>query len=197
MVSKMDAEKHIDFLELWKEKIFLGQEFLTWLWLNSEVDSSFPLDEANVIDIWFENTLRLESGQGPSKKTVTCQNTDKENGSQWAEAFTAIKKNKQVINAKLRVRSEEREWSLVLPSDTLSPKSIKIISGGDFKQKDEGQLSLIGSLLDRVTFYIELSNILESLLGRFLELRLSPKWNDEELPRLRGWINRWAEEDNR
>jgi hypothetical protein len=193
----MDHEYHsMDFLELWKEKIFLGQEFLTWLWLCSEIDNKFSTDEHPMIEVWFENSLKLESGHGPSKKSVTCQNSDSENGTEWAEAFTAVMKNKKVINARLRIRNEEFEWALTLPSDTLSPKSIKLISGGDIKQEEDTKLSLTGSLLDRITFFLELSNIIEDLLGLFLEIRLSPEWESEEIPRLRGWIARLSQENN-
>jgi recombination associated protein RdgC len=191
----MPTEKHIDFFELWQEKMFLGEEFLTWLWLCSEVDNKFATDDHNEVEVWFENSLKLESGQGPSKKSVTCQNSDKENGSDWSEAFTAIMRDKRVINARLRIRNEEREWALTLPSDTLNPKSIKIVSGGDFKSDDGGQVGQAGALLDRVTFFLDLSSIIESLLGNFLELRLSPEWESEELPRLRGWVTRWAREE--
>ncbi|MDR2368451.1 MAG: hypothetical protein LBF58_10170 [Deltaproteobacteria bacterium] len=191
----MAQEKHVDFFELWQEKIFLGEEFLTWLWLSSEVDNKFTTEDGTEFEVWFENSLKLESGQGPSKKSVTCQNSDKENGAEWAEAFTAVMRNKKVINARLRVRNEEREWSLTLPSDTLNPKSVKLLAGADFREEDDGQVSQVGALLDRVAYFVELSTIVESLLGIFLQLRLSPEWQSEELPRLKGWVARWTREN--
>jgi recombination associated protein RdgC len=190
----MAQERHVDFLELWQEKMFLGQEFLTWLWLSSEVDNKFAVPGGTEIEVWFENSIRLEIGQGQSRKSVTCQSSGQEDGSGWAEAFTAVWRNKKVSNARLRIRSDEREWALTLPSDTLSPKSVKLLAGADFKQAESGKAALAGALLDRTTFLVELANLLENLLGLFLGLRLSQAWETEELPRLKGWVARWAQE---
>jgi recombination associated protein RdgC len=190
----MADEPYIDFFELWQDKMFLGQEFLTWLWLCSEIDNKFAYDDQNRVEVWFENSLRLERGQGPSKKTVTCQSSDKENGAEWAEAFTAITKDKKVMTGRLRIRVEEREWVMSLPADTLSPKSLKMVSGADFDKKEDGQLSQVGALLDRVSYFIDLCGVIEYLLGRFFALRLSPEWESEELPRLRSWVARWIGE---
>ena len=188
-------EKTIDFFELWQEKMFLGEEFLTWLWLCSEIDNGFAADGGPQVEIWFENSLKLQSGQGPSKKSVTCQNAGKENGSEWPEAFTAVMRNKKVINGRLRIKSEEREWSLGLPADTLCHKSAKLVAGAEFKDDDDGKLTKVGALLDRVVYFTELTNTIETLLGMFLKLRLSPEWASEELPRLRAWVARWTREE--
>ena len=34
-----EAREPAVFLDLWREKIFLGREFLTWLWIVSEIES--------------------------------------------------------------------------------------------------------------------------------------------------------------
>ncbi|MDR2301256.1 MAG: hypothetical protein LBF38_04370 [Deltaproteobacteria bacterium] len=188
----MALDKFVDYVQLWQEKIFLGEEFLTWLWLCSEVDNNFVTQKGDNYEVWFENSLRLESGQGPTKRSVTCQNSNKDGSFEWAEAFTAVKMNKKVINARLRVRFEEREWSLTLPSDTLSPKSIKLLAGVDFKDENDAMATQAGTLIDRVVYFMELTQIIETLLGMFLKIRLSPDWAKEELPRLKGWISRWT-----
>jgi recombination associated protein RdgC len=190
----MTQENYVDFFELWQEKIFLGEEFLTWLWLSSEVDNNFEAEDGTTFEVWFEKSLKLESGKGPTKKSITCQNAGNDSGSEWAEAFTAIMKNKTVINASIRVRSEEREWALTLPSDTLNPKSIKLMSGADIKDDDDNKITKSGTLLDRVAYFVELNKIIESLLTIFLKIRLSPEWITDELPRLRGWVTRWSKE---
>ncbi|MDR2386211.1 MAG: hypothetical protein LBE80_01330 [Deltaproteobacteria bacterium] len=192
----MALDKFVDYLQLWQEKMFLGEEFLTWLWLCSEVDNNFETQKGDNYEVWFENSLRLESGQGPTKKSVTCQNSNKDGSSEWAEAFTAVKMNKKVINARIRIRFEEREWALTLPSDTLCPKSVKLLGGADFKDENEATATQAGALIDRMVFFVELTQILEALLDMFLKIRLSDQWTKEELPRLKGWITRWtANED--
>jgi recombination associated protein RdgC len=191
----MAQEKPIDFYELWQEKIFLGEEFLTWLWLRSEMGDPFATDDGTALGIRFENSLRLGIGQGPGKKSVTCQDSARDITPEWPEAFTAVARNKKVKSGRLRIKSGEREWSLTLPHDTLGPKSVKLMAGADFRDEDDGQTTQAGALLDRMVFFIELSGIIESLLGAFLRLRLSPEWESEELPRLRAWVSGWARDD--
>lgn len=43
------------FLDLWLDKLFLGQEFLTWLWMKSEANGHYfdikPLGKVNPFSI--------------------------------------------------------------------------------------------------------------------------------------------------
>ncbi|MDR0356623.1 MAG: hypothetical protein LBJ64_12950 [Deltaproteobacteria bacterium] len=184
----------IDIFELWQEKIWLGQEFLTWLWLCSEIDNNFTLKGDLAVSVWFENTLKLEKGEGPAKQQLTCQNSNQVIGHEWIEAFTGVARNKQVSAGKLHLRTEDKEWSLTLPADTLTPKSVKLLAGADFTNSGEDKADQIGSLLDKTAVLIELNSVIEALLRSFLELRLSKEWELVELPRLRTWVQRWVKE---
>ncbi|MDR1656762.1 MAG: hypothetical protein LBT47_04265 [Deltaproteobacteria bacterium] len=183
-----------DFLELWQDKIFLGHEFLTWLWLTSEVDSSFSLKNGMEAEIFFENTLRLESGQGDSKHSVTCQLSKEPTTTEWAEAFVSVMNHKKVISGRVKIKTPEREWTLNLSGDNLSPKSVKITAGASFTSDEGGELGLVGQFLDRVACLAELNAVLEGLLARFMEIRLSKSWESDELPRLRRWVIKWDQE---
>ncbi|MDR3205174.1 MAG: hypothetical protein LBV23_10640 [Deltaproteobacteria bacterium] len=196
-MSKKDIFETIDFLQLWEDKRFLGAEFLTWLWLSSEVSREFDLSGGQG-QVWvtFESSIKLESGQGAAKRSVSCQTPAEGSGEggEWAEALTAITRYKKVIGGKLRIQFEDREWLLSLPADTLSPKQVKITAAPGSGEKENDDLAQIGLFLDRTSLIMELNSIIEDLLKTFLDLRLSSKWESEELPRLRGWIRRWGQE---
>jgi recombination associated protein RdgC len=183
-----------DFLELWQEKLFLGQEFLTWLWLSSEVDNRFSLNKGQFeVEVWFEKTLKLESGQGDSLHSVTCQLSNEPTTLEWAEAFISVINHNKVNSGRLKIKTPEREWSMTLSGHTLAPKSVKLTAGANFSSEG-GDLSLTGQLLDRVASFAELNTVLEALFTLFIELRLSKAWEEDELPRLRSWVLKWAEQ---
>lgn len=184
------------FLDLWQEKLFLGQEFLTWLWIVSEINGNllnikpaassgsngenFP----SAVELWFESRLTLETGEGGHKKSVTCQTP----GTEWDEAHTALRRGKKLTRGQLKIRTEDKEWGLTLSADTLVPQGVKFPK--TFAAAEEEEDTEIGRFMERVALMNELLAIIGALYHQFLELRLSSEWELKELPRL----NRWLEE---
>ena len=193
MTKKQSVLDGVEFLDLWQETLFIGQEFLTWLWISSEVDNRFTLKNDLEVEVWFENSLRLESGQGDTKRQISCQTAKETASHEWAEAFMAVMLKKQVNSGKVKIKTLDKEWTMTLPADTLAPKSVKTPPIAD-PGPGEGSLGHIGQLIDRISLFSELCGIIEALLRHFLELRLSPQWKSEEIPRLRGWLVKWDQE---
>ncbi|MDR1038767.1 MAG: hypothetical protein LBR80_01105 [Deltaproteobacteria bacterium] len=173
----------IDFLDLWTDKMFLGEEFLTWLYLASESGGgTVRLPSGDKVELFFENSLKLSSGQGPSKRSVAITTPLEPSDPDWDEAYAAIGNNKKVTRGTLRVKSEGREWRLSLPSDSCTPQGVKLAAVKDAADTDD--LGLAGLFLDRVGLLSELLDILEALFESFLKIRISPAWETDELPRL-------------
>ncbi len=202
MSSNLNSSHDLEaanFLDLWREKLFLGQEFLTWLWIISEINGNFlPLKAARAwnnssaaapgpgetpaVELWVESRLTLESGGGVDRQMVTCQAPE----SQWAEAHTALKRGKKLTRAKIKVLVDEKEWSFVLGADTLTPQSVKFPP--TFGAAEEEEDSASGQFLERVALLGELVAIIEGLFRQFLEVRLSSDWEFSELPKLNKWL---------
>jgi hypothetical protein len=177
-----------DFLELWNEKRFLGQEFLTWLWLRSEENGRImELSDGRKLELWFENQLRLSRGQGPNKRSVSITTPEEPSDQDWREAYTALIYHKTVNKGTLRIKTESQEWRLTLPHDTLSPQGIKIQTLRD--SADDGDLGAEGKFLERVSLAAELLGILDALFGNFINLRMSDEWESDELQRLRDFLD--------
>jgi recombination associated protein RdgC len=173
----------VDFLDLWNDKMFLGEEFLTWLYLASESGGgAVRLPGGDAVELFFENSLKLSSGQGPSKRSVAITTPVEPADPDWDEAYAALGNNKKVTRGTLRIKSEGREWRLSLPSDTVSPQGVKLAAVKDAAETDD--LGQAGLFLDRVGLMSELLDILEALFASFLAIRLSPAWETDELPRL-------------
>jgi hypothetical protein len=178
--------ENVDFLDLWLEKMFLGQEFLTWLWLASEIDCLFPGPGDSDVEVRFEKRLVLETGQGQNRSQVVCQNPDRD----WTEAFVALGVDKKVVQAHLNIRTELFECALNLPADTLAPQSVKMKATAAFTEDDEPK-SQIAKFLSQVSLMSSLRTILDFLFHSFLKIRLSNDWSAKELPRLREFLKPW------
>jgi recombination associated protein RdgC len=171
------------FLDLWQDKMFLGQEFLTWLWLASEIESRFPGPGGSEVEVRFEKKLTLEMGQGQTRSQVVCQNPDRD----WTEAFVALGLDKKVVKGSLTIRTTAYELAFNLPADTLAPQSVKVTMGAAFTEDDE-PLSQAGKFLNQVALIASLRTILDHLFKDFLKTRLSSEWTTKELPRLRRFL---------
>lgn len=178
------------FLDMWQDKYFLGQEFLTWLWIYSEINGNLlNIKPQGDIELWFESRLQLESGEGGDKKSVTCQVPTagrSEVSYEWAEALTALRRSKKLTRARLKISVDSKEWSLSLAADTLTPQGVKFPK--TFTEGEEEEDSAAGQFLERVALLNELISIINSLLKQFLEIRLSSEWEMTELPRLNKWL---------
>jgi recombination associated protein RdgC len=175
-------------LDLWQDKMFIGQEFLTWLYLVSEKDNHhFELENGQILEAWFENSLQLSYGQGNNKRSVSITTPEEPRDTDWDEAYTAIGNNKRVIKGTLRIKTQDREWRLSLPHDTLSPQNLKLTAVKDSAENDD--LGKAGKFLDRLGLTAELIEVLEGLFSSFLTQRLSSSWDNEELPRLKDYLS--------
>jgi hypothetical protein len=190
----MDGQQN--FLDLWESKFFLGQEFLTWLRVASEVADYITLKGETEVRVLFKGTIKLEEGKDQTKQSLTYQPPSSPSADhKWTETFVGIMQNKLVMAAKLYIATDEHAWHLTLPADTLAPKSVKIVTQVDSDEED-GKLSQIGTLLDRVSLIAELNDIIEKLLALFIERRLSSQWGTEELPRIRKIVKSWIQKEN-
>jgi len=181
MPESSEAREPAVFLDLWREKVFLGREFLTWLWLTSESSGHLlKLKPQGEVELWFENRLTLTSGEGTGRKTVICRDPE----SKWAEAFTALREGKQITQGRLRLRAFDKEWGLSLYAETLAPQTVDFPRGLVEAEDQAADL-----FLERAALLKELLGLIEALCHQFLERRLSPAWTDEELPRLNKWLS--------
>ncbi|MDR2340495.1 MAG: hypothetical protein LBF40_10270 [Deltaproteobacteria bacterium] len=177
-----------DFFELWQGKLFLGQEFLTWLWLRTEGDGrTMRLPNGHEVEVWFENQLQLSLGSGQTKRSVSITTTEEPADGDWMEAYTALAQHKKVSKGTLRVRTGPSEWRFTLSHDTLIPQGIRLSTKS--APEDTEELGKEGRVLERLSSTAELLNILEGLFKVFIRLRVSPEWDKKELPRLQGFLD--------
>jgi recombination associated protein RdgC len=187
--SALEILDREDFMELWNEKLFLGQEFLTWLWLVTEENSrTMTLPGGREIEVWFENQLQLTLGNGQNKRSVSIVTPEEPSELDWNEAYAAVKQHKKVTKGTLRIKTDVTDWRLTLPHDTLTPQGVKVTTVKD-PGEDNEDLGKIGIYLDKLASTAELISILEAMFTSFINLRLSPEWETVELQRLQDFLS--------
>lgn len=160
---------------------FLGREFLVWLWFKSEIDEGrFDLGELGYAELWFDRKIVLQSETDEGTEKIACSGDNPD----LKEARFALTKNKQIIEAMLKLMIGDHEWSFVLDSTWMNFKSFKTPKVLMDKEEDpEGLFYEKFFLLEKAV------NAIDSIFSIFVKLRTSPEWEKEELPALQKWIN--------
>lgn len=175
----------MDMADLISEKQFLGQEFLTWIWFQSDINSGIiDIPGFGSVEIWFEDRMVLEYGSGNFKQSVTCQGKDLD----LTEAKTALREGKKVSQARIRIGVEDREWRLTIKADGLEFSSIKAPTTLDMDEEESE--SMAGRLLDRVAVIRELITVVDKIYEAYLSVRLTEAWEEKVIPRIREWVLR-------
>lgn len=157
------------------DKEFLGEEFLTWIWYLSQQGESLPL-ENGTIQITMYDHLQLISNSGEEKVSVHGISGNPK------EAMMALHQGKKLASVKMMINQEEEEWLLTLKGKTFDFKSVKTPPIDEVEEVDRFVMRM--NALESLSLWIE------QLYQRFLNVRLTSAWEEEELPHIREWIQK-------
>ncbi len=156
---------------------FLGREFLTWLWFESERSGgTVNSEQFGAVRVDFGQRLSLQSTSGAREGSTV----KAEAPGETEEARSALRTGKQVTTARLFVATADREFWLSIDADTFTFSGVKlpsVLGGKDDNKVDERLL-----LLD------ELEGVVDELYMIFIKLRADPQaWPD-----IREGIHQWV-----
>lgn len=168
------------------QKAFLGVEFLTWLYFQSETrGGAIYLPEKGDCRVEFERFVCMEQGEGPQMDVLVCRGLQ----SRLAEVRAGLLEGKKISSAHLRIAFEDEEFSLTLFGRTLD------FSGLRFKGKkaieadnDEEGLSREAEVLERAYLLTQAVEVMERLFALFLEKRLESQAWEAERRSFRAWL---------
>ncbi len=174
----------MDFLDILREKNFLGREFLTWLWFKSDQSGGrIEVPGKRVVEAFFLDRMTLDLSDADTPQSVTL----KGGHSELREGLAALKEGKKIEEARISIRAAENEFTMVLKGTWFSFGSFKTppILPSMEADADEGPE---GSFLEKAQLVEEGMDIVDELFEYFLRLRISDRWEAEELPALRRWV---------
>ncbi len=140
------------------QHLYLGQEFLLWLFMKTAEDTIFDLSEQNEQNVVFifEEQIVLDSVKGgdfyQTIKTANIMDCE--------EVMTAIKEGCYIAQARAKIIRNEAEWAFQIKTAPLSVKSVKLpIFSGEGEE---------GTIFGRTASIEMLQRILEALFTKFL-----------------------------
>ena len=164
--------------------VFLGREFLTWLWFKSEERSgNIMVEGLGDIGIAFLQRIVLESGEGEYSETVLCKGLHAD----LKEGKAALKMGKKIKEARLKMNIESDEWEFTFKADDFTFQSMKTPAR---QETEEDEAEREGRMLERIYVIEKAMGMMERLFDLFLTLRGTSRWSSEELPRMAQWIAR-------
>lgn len=157
---------------------YLAGEFLTWLLYRTDVqDGAWNSREAkDGFELWPDDRLRLEAPVDGITKNLLSGGTP----SASPEAKSALAAGKIVQEARWKLIHQDREWLFTLKAPDLDLRSVKLPEL--LSKEDEDRLR------ERLALMEQAEKTIEDLYTRFLELRISDRWDREELPKMGAWI---------
>jgi len=81
-------------------------------------------------------------------------------------------------------KSAELTWQFSLKGESLNVSSFNLPSTGT-PESDE---DIEGFVLEKIFLYDKILKILENIFTYFVKLRLSNRWQDKTVPKIKSWI---------
>ncbi len=156
---------------------WLGREFLTWLWFESERNSThIELENIGAVAVDFGQSLVLEApGLGADGNTVKSDAP-----TQAEEARTALRTGKKVAKTRILVDHGEQHYEVSFSAETFTFGAAKlptVLTSVDDERLDE-----------RLALFDRLEAILDGLYVKFVRLRM----DDEAWAEVRAAMYRWV-----
>ncbi len=160
---------------------FLGEEFLTWLWYVIEKDQNLIKNfDKDFVALEIGNRIVFENRRKESGERVTIKGDD----ASLEEGILTLKKGALVSELNVVFKSAELTWQFSLKGESLNVSSFNLPSTG-MPGSDQ---DIEGFVLEKIFLYDKILKILENIFIYFVKLRLSNRWQDKMVPKIRNWI---------
>jgi len=170
--------------DLLREKAFLGQEFLTWLWWRSEERGGvFRVKGIGDVQVEFVRFVTIEGGVDDARESITCRGVR----AQLREVKIGLGLGKKVSRARISVNTGRIQWEVTILGNSLDFQGLRVQKGLDEEDELEGE-DLKGVLMERVFLLREITGIIDSIFVEFMGLRSNPSLWSKEKEGLSSWI---------
>ena len=160
---------------------FLGHEFLTWLWFIMDVDqTSIVKTNKDMVSLEMDNRIVLENSLDDRVENIRIKGDD----AGLEEAKISLQKGGVVTELNFSFKSGDHEWKFNIKGESLNISSLKSPETGKIEKNDD----IEGAVLEKIYLYEKVVSLVENLYNQFIYLRISNKWDDDIVPRIKKWI---------
>lgn len=160
----------------------LGEEFLTWLWYQSDTaPGAFRDRDGHDFHVYMERNIVVQGGEGDTLETASVSGSL----SPLREARFGLGTGKKVVRAVIRLEKDDLAYQFSMKAADFSFNSLKTPKL-DTSDKDDDPDALF---LEKIFLMETATNLFNDLYANFLKLRLSPQW-DQEVRDMGRWLAR-------
>ena len=160
---------------------FLGEEFLLWLWFQSEVHGGeFVCCDHGLVGIAFDDLLVFARNHDDE----TQQTMRRGAPTVVAESRSALRTGHRLAKARLLVAVGARQWSLVLDGTHMTFSGVRLEADPDECETHHDRNTA------RAASWLDLLDMIELLFEQFLQLRLAADWMTTEARAMATWMAR-------
>ena len=174
----------MDFLDILREKAFLGREFLTWLWFKSDqLGGLIEIPGKRTIEVIFLDQMTLDLSDSESPQTVSLKGEQ----SELREGMAALKEGKKIEEARIRIRPSDEDFTMVLKGTWFAFGSFRtppVLPPEDPESEQDAE----GAFLEKAYLIEQGMDAVDDLFEYCLKLRISDQWELQEVSGIRNWI---------
>lgn len=160
----------------------LGQEFLTWLWYQSDTaPGSFTDIHGQPFNISMEQRIVVAGGDGKARETASVSGSF----SPLREARFGLGTGKKVTRALIRIEKDDMVFQFTLRAEDFSIGSLRTPK----LEKNDADDEPDALLLEKIYLVESCLALLDCVYARFLKLRLSSQWQ-KEVADMSPWMTR-------
>lgn len=160
----------------------LGQEFLTWLWFQSDMaPGAFSDKDGQPFSVSMEQKIVVQGGEGDARETATVAGTL----SPLREARFGLGTGKKVKRALVRFEQDELVFQVTISAEDFSLSGFKTPKVEKPSEDDDPD----AAILEKFYLMEVCLNLLDSLYDQFLKLRISEEWQDT-VQDIIAWVQR-------
>jgi recombination associated protein RdgC len=160
-------------LEIIDSRVFIGQDFLTWLLATSELNGGeFVLRRHGKFQLIFDQRVVLVGGGERVTWSGDLTSID--------EIRLALRSGKKVHEAQFRLTQGDKEWRFTLDARLLQFRSVRT--------PHCSRANPLDFFFEKLDVLEELVSFVDELFAEFVRRRMEPEQWPEELARIRSWI---------
>ena len=161
---------------------FLGNEFLTWLWFMIETDQNrLRRYDPDLVSLNIGSRLVLENTRNNAKETITIKGED----ASLEEGLLALKKGAVVTEIHLSYKAGDQRWQFSLKGESLNISNLKLPEAGPVETPED----LEGAVIEKAYLMEKVIGLVNNLFSHFIKLRVSNKWRNQTVSRIRKWAS--------
>lgn len=171
----------LDISVAYNRYIFVGQEFLTWLWFLSETNPDFLSSiHREITDFRIGNRIVLENRYGDDRiETLTI----KGDTAGLEEGKVALLKGAIVTEMQIILISGEYEWKFLIKGENTGLFNLKTPDASGVQNKEE----LEGAVIEKIFLIQKCHEMMDEVFTVFLKKRISDEWKTD-IKKINEWV---------